>query len=263
MRRGCTVRLTLVSMLSVAATACGSGSAPAGSQSNDIAILAAASERTRAITSAVSMVATLTDGGQEYVLTLRGSFDFAADTGSFVITFPGGAISRTEELFTASSLYFRLPADPSQPEQLIWVRVPRAEARVRYLLRPPGNDPEYVLAQLPNARSVRLVGSEQVGGVAMTHYQGFLDLQTVTADFDPSRRDQVAQLQNVWPDQGAPIDVWLDEPGTVRRVVQTLNLGGVATRLQLDLTPPGDAVQAHPQEPATSVEGRLQGILMG
>jgi hypothetical protein len=97
----------------------------------------------------------------------------------------------------------------------------------------------------------------------MTHYRGFLDLQTVTADFDPSRRDQVAQLQNAWPDEGVTIDVWLDEPGIVRRVVQTLNLGGAATRLQLDLTAPGDTVQAHPQEPATSVEGRLQGILMG
>jgi len=209
------------------------------------------------------MVSTLTNDGQDYVLTLQGSFDFAADTGSLVITFPGGAISRTEELITESSLYFRLPADPSQPEQLIWVRIPRAEAKVRYLLRPPGNDPEYVLAQLPKARSVRLVGSEQVGGVALTRYQGFLDLQTVTADFDPSRRELVAQLQNAWPDQGAPIDVWLDGPGTVRRVVQTLNLGGVTTRLQLDLTPPGDTVQAHPQEPATSVEGKLQGILMG
>jgi len=118
------------------------------------------------------MVSTLTNDGQDYVLTLQGSFDFAADTGSLVITFPGGAISRTEELFTESSLYFRLPADPSQPEQLIWVRIPRAEAKVRYLLRPPGNDPEYVLAQLPKARSVRLVGSEQVGGVALTRYQG-------------------------------------------------------------------------------------------
>jgi hypothetical protein len=46
-------------------------------------------------------------------------------------------------------------------------------------------------------------------------------------------------------------------------MVQTLNLGGSDTRLQLDLTPPGDTVQAHPQEPATSVEGKLQGILMG
>jgi hypothetical protein len=226
-------------------------------------MLAEASERTRAITSAVNMVSTITDDGQEYVVTMRGSFDFAADTGSLVITFPGGAISRIEERFTASGLYFRLPADPMQPDRLIWVRVPRAEAKVRYLLRPPGNDPDYVLAQLPKARPVRLVGSEQLDGVSTTHYRGFLDLQTVTADFDPSRRDQVVQLQDVWPDQGAPIDVWLDRLGTVRRVVESLDLGGSGIRLQLDMTPPGDTIQAHPEEPAASVDGRQEGILMG
>jgi hypothetical protein len=107
------------------------------------------------------------------------------------------------------------------------------------------------------------VGSEQLGGVATTHHRGFLDLQTVTADFDPSRRDQVVQLENEWPDQVAPVDVWLDKSGKVQGVVESLDLGGIATRLQLDLTPPGDTVQAHPEEPAAGVEGRLQGILMG
>ncbi len=226
-------------------------------------MLAEVSGRTQATTSRVRMVSTITQNGQRYVLTMRGNFDFRAETGSLVVTLPGGVISRTEERFTASNLYFRLPADPTQPKRLIWVRVPRAETKVRYLLRPPGNDPGYVLEQLPKARSVRLAGSEQLGGVPTEHYRGFLDFQTATADIDPSRREQVGQLQNAWPDQGAPVDVWVDESGIVRRVVESLDLGAITIRLQLDLTTPGDTAQAHPRDPAESVEGRLQGILMG
>jgi hypothetical protein len=130
-------------------------------------------------------------------------------------------------------------------------------------LRPPGNDPGYVLEQLPEAGSVRLVGSEPLSGVPTKHYRGFLDFQTATADFDPSRREQVLQLQSAWPDQGAPVDVWVDESDAVRRVVESLDLDGIAIRLQLDLTMPGDTAQAHPRDPADSVDGRLQGILMG
>jgi hypothetical protein len=271
------VLLAFVSLLLVVATACGADSESAGPQQTsssgtagvadqDIAMsrmLAEVSTRTRATTSRVRMVSTITQSGQRYVVTMHGTFDFRAETGSLVISFPGGAISRTEERFTAGNLFFRLPADPTQPKRLIWVRVPRAEAKVRYLLRPPGNDPGYVLEQLPKARSVRLSGSEQLGGVPTKHYRGLLDLQTATADFDSSQREQVLQLQNAWPDQGAPVDVWVDESGTVRRVVESLDLGGIAIRLQLDLTMPGDATQAHPRDPAESVEGKLQGILMG
>jgi hypothetical protein len=209
------------------------------------------------------MVMAISENGQRYVVTMRGNFDFRAGTGSLVITFPGGAISRTEERLTASDLFFRLPADPKQPKELIWVRVPRADARVRYLLRPPGNDPGYVLKKLPNARSLQLVGSEQLGEGPTKHYRGFLDFQSVTADFDPSRREQVLQLQNAWPDPGARVDVWVDESATVRRVVESLDLDGIAISLQVDLTMPGDAARAHPRDPAESVDGRLQGILMG
>jgi hypothetical protein len=275
MARSCrTALLAFVAILSAATGCAGPGgsegpratpSSPptADGQFATDRILTEASMRTRAGANAVAMASTIADGTDRFVVSMRGEFDFRADMGTLLVTLPGGAISRAEERIVGDSLYFRYPADPAQPERLVWVRVRRAEAKVRYLLRPPGNDPGYVLEQLTKTRSVRLVGSEPIAGTPTRHYRGFLDLPTVARDFDPTRRDQLLRSEDAWPDDGVPVDVWVDASGTVRRVVQSLDFGGTATRLQLDLTKPVGAVRVTPPDPAETVEGELQGILMG
>jgi hypothetical protein len=72
--------------------------------------------------------------------------------------------------------------------------------------------------------TTRLVGPEQIDGVATTHYAGAVDLDKVPAAADPSTRPAIDRLKAQLGSSLLPVDVWIDGDGKLRRVAQTVNV---------------------------------------
>ena len=90
-------------------------------------------------------------------------------------------------------------------------------------------DPSQLLDMLRGvADDVESVGSEDVRGVATTHYHATVDLDRALEEAPPAQRDQIrAQLEALDAELGAiPVDVWVDGDGLARRLV--VDLGAAA-----------------------------------
>ncbi len=72
--------------------------------------------------------------------------------------------------------------------------------------------------------TTRLVGPEQIDGVATTHYAGAVDLDKVPAASDPSTKPAVDRLKAQLGSSLLPVDVWVGGDGKLRRVAQTVSV---------------------------------------
>jgi len=181
----------------------------------------------------------MTSGDERYVLTISGWYDLQRDTGQLAVDFPGGAISHLDEVLTPDFLFFRAKGMPNLPDGY-WGSTPRDEVRAHYLLRSPGNEPEYVLRQVSEIKeAARMVRSEQVRGAPATRYSGLLPAETLVRGIAGRSQDQVAAVKAVLGEGGgAETDVWVDHHNRVVRVViqipgEAFGGMGVAVDMQL------------------------------
>jgi len=84
------------------------------------------------------------------------------------------------------------------------------------------NSQEEILSFLTEIYGVETVGTEEIRGVATTHYSGVISLATLLTLSDPDKAAQIEsdlsiQLEDHLGD--APLDVWIDADGIIRRVV--------------------------------------------
>lgn len=83
-------------------------------------------------------------------------------------------------------------------------------------------------AQLGYLRAIsdttRLVGPEQVDGVATTHYAGAVDLDKVPGATDPATKPGIDRLKSQIGSNLLPVDVWVDGGGKLKRVGQTVTV---------------------------------------
>jgi hypothetical protein len=95
-----------------------------------------------------------------------------------------------------------------------------------------GADPSATLEQLRALGSIEEVGTEEVRGVATTHYAGDVRLGDAFDQLDEAQRQAMAGLYggdlDAVADLTIPIDVWVDGSGLVRRVVQEVAFADLA-----------------------------------
>jgi hypothetical protein len=127
--------------------------------------------------------------------------------------------------------YVRFPAlDDQLPHGKTWIRGDAGDASasgldLHELEQFTKSDPREALDALRAVTSdIETVGSEQLRGVAATHYRAVIDpaelaKQAPTSDpSSPSLVDQIATQSGLGP---VPVDVWIDESGLVRKVTMS------------------------------------------
>ena len=95
------------------------------------------------------------------------------------------------------------------------------------------NSQQDILAFLDQVYGVDEIGSEDLRGIATTHYSGVISLATLLTHLHPDELTQIeADIDITLADHlgDTPIDIWIDDEGIIRRVLLATdfsNYGGV------------------------------------
>ncbi len=208
-----------------------------------------------------TVTATTTTATKRYTITIRGAYDMRSERGRLTVVFPGGGIDRVNVVFTRSEVYVDRLAN--MPEGA-WAVSPRDRVKTHYLLRTPANDPGAVVKQVAEIQRPLLIGEEHLRAVATKHYRGWLDWKTVTKYLAADRLDAANKLRDGLGTDGVPTDVWIDDKDRIVRILVAYGVGGVGSKLQLDLSDYGSSVRVRVPSPDYEVpEGGFSGVLLG
>ncbi|MEY2568363.1 MAG: hypothetical protein QOE35_2892 [Actinomycetota bacterium] len=212
----------VVLVLGSALAACG------GSGDNPVKALRASATKTVAAGSARSALTLVTSAQPGGTKTTKGTgaIDFAAKRATFAIDTSSlglAGLSGTVDLVLAGGvIYAKLPSLlPGKP----WLKLdPKTlgaagTGNLGGLGDLASGDPAAGIRFLDGiAGGATKVGSEQVRGVATTHYRGAVDLEKVKAAASTSAKASVDALIKQLGKATYPVDVWLDKDGLVRRL---------------------------------------------
>ena len=222
--------LVLACLVLVAGCSGGSGAAAVVPPPNPADAIRQAFVTTRdAGTARVALASRTSAAGQPLDVTGDGVLQLATGAADLGIDLPslGG---RVRVLSTGGTVYAALP--PGITSFLgggkPWVavdlaRLSGASGPLAGLGGGLTTDPAQQLAYLQGVRDdARVVGPEPVDGVATTHYAGTIDLDRVPAASDPAARPALDRLEAQLGSSTLPVEVWVDEQGRLRRVLQTV-----------------------------------------
>ena len=236
-------RVLLLLVASLAVAGCGGGS----TLSFDPA--ASAATTSDAGTAKVAFDTAVNAAGQNLHMTGEGAVDFERraatmtfDVGDLLQAsgLPAAAGERWTILTNGLLVYMRAPALARQlPGGKEWLKLDveqLAKSRnvdLGQLRQLTQNDPTQMLDYLKAVSGkIEEVGSEDVRGVATTHYRAKVDLDKV-ADQAPANareafRSSIRSLERGLGGHEVPIDVWVDSDNRVRRLAEhlTVALGG-------------------------------------
>jgi LppX_LprAFG lipoprotein len=214
MRRSVLVLL----VLPLAAAACGGGGGGKSSvvKVSPVAYVRGAAHKTAAATSEhVQLTGSATAAGQEIHLTGSGDFDRTQKLEQIHVNVDAGPLASTVDgIYSGTILYLSSPLLASSlPNGKSWLEIDLAKALKASgidVSALAGQDPSKTLAQLESLGGVSAVGTDQVGGVATTHYRG---------QIDPSKLPQAAKIPALAQGGAVPYDVWVGNgDGYVRKV---------------------------------------------
>ncbi|KOX26948.1 MULTISPECIES: hypothetical protein [unclassified Streptomyces] len=222
--------------LKTAAPATTAATAPVHTE--DVRAALEATGRTTARTAYRTGIGTGT--GPAYVITGEGAHDFARHRGTMAVGLARTA--RFEEVFTDERIYLRGTVGD---EKLPWSYIDRADVEARHLLRPPGNDPAYVLEQAAMGERFERTGEEDLGGIRATRYRGLLTHAALTLRMTERAKGQGDRLRELMGGRiPATVEVWLDERKRAVRVRLALKVeGSVSSTTTLALTGLGEPVK--------------------
>jgi hypothetical protein len=177
-------RVTAAALLLLAPfafVACGGGGGGSGSSSDAAMISPAAYVKSAARTTAqqtsqhVALKGSATLGGQAVLVT--GDGDFAQHSGAMHFDFNAGGLSGSMDVrLDGTDLYLKSPLfSAALPPGKTWLKLDLSKATNAHgvdLSTLVSQDPAQTLARLRSISKVTKVGTEQVGGVATTHYRG-------------------------------------------------------------------------------------------
>ncbi|MFF8615824.1 hypothetical protein [Streptomyces sp. NPDC015350] len=205
------------------------------------------------------------DGTTNYVISVKGDFDWAGDKGRLAVDLrnpavPGKTSPRMDEIFAGDTVYFGGFAEMAGS----WGSIRRDEAEAHYALRAPMNDPEHVLRQVAQMRRLSKVGEETVNGVRAVHYRGTLTEKTVTLRMAKDMKAKIATIRKQIGGLTVYADAWIDRNGRIVRTRLDLPLAAAGVKATMDLTDHGKPVRAKapaPDEvvPMPQVGGPLPG----
>jgi len=208
-------------------------------------------------TSRLKMVVNATAGGENVDITASGAFDYRKSVGELELTLPAGTGldgGTIRQIITKKALY--MGGIPGLPEGK-WVKVSIDQLDVSGGSGLTSNDPSAVLEMVRGASDdVTEVGEETVRGEKTTHYRGTLDIDKAVANAPAETRDQVKQYLKQAGTRSVPFDLFVDDEGRLRKLVQQLEFdapggsGTVAMDLTLELFDYG--VKVNVKEPAAA-----------
>jgi hypothetical protein len=183
MRRAALGVLALVATSALAACGGGGGGSSDGSSNGSsmatiapVAYVKSAARKTAGVTSEhVALKGSAALNGQALIVT--GDGDFAQHSGSMHFDFNAGGLSGTiDATLDGTDLYLRSPLfTAALPPGKTWLKIDLtkvANANGVDLSTLISQDPSQTLARLRSISNVTELGTEQVGGVATTHYRG-------------------------------------------------------------------------------------------
>ncbi|MFF3393321.1 hypothetical protein ACFYW1_20635 [Streptomyces sp. NPDC002669] len=192
----------------------------------------------------------LGDGTTQYVISIKGAFDWAGDRGHLAVDLrdpavPGKTSPRMDEVFAGDTVYFGGFAEMEGS----WGSIRRDRAEAHYALRAPMNDPGHVLRQVAQMRRISKVGEETVNGVRAVHYRGTLTEKTVTQRMAKDMRAKVATMRKQIGGLTVYADAWIDRSGRIVRTRLDWPLGTAGVKATMDLTDHGKPVRAKAPAP--------------
>jgi hypothetical protein len=206
-----------------------------------VAAVRDAADKTRSAgSSRLTMEINATTGGQAIEISAKGAFDYKNGIGELQLSLPAqtglkGVTLR--QIITKKALY--LAGVPGLAEGK-WIKVP-----VDQLDRAGGsggltsNDPSAVLEMVRGVSDdVKEVGKATVRGEQTTHYRGKIDLKKAVASAPAETREQVKQYLKQADTAKVPFELFVDDDGRLRKLVQEFELEGLdgSGAVEMELT---------------------------
>jgi hypothetical protein len=208
-------------------------------------------------TGSYRMALSFTIDGPGDKIEITGTADLDAATGDSTgrIELPGGG--ELAFLTTGARGYFELPAaSPLRLGSKRWVGfpVPAQQAITA--------DPLVFLNLIAEGGEVRKVGSDEIRGVASTHYRARLDLAAVARLAAEQQGSAVLPAEALSLVKGGRIDAWISDDGLPRRLRVQLEAAGLDVEMGFDLfefgvhvrpvaPPPAEVIDVPTQQEAT------------
>ena len=168
----------------------------------------------------VTMTSTVHGDGQPAKVTADGLYDMRHHIGELDITASDGPVRSGHEVLQPQEIYFTT-GDPAKGP---WSNVHRTDVQTLHLLRPPANDPAYLLVQARSIVDVTKKGVESINGLTnVTRYTGVLPPVSMLQGAVSGERDHLASFLKAMPKSFTPVDVWIDEHDRVARVTETIS----------------------------------------
>jgi hypothetical protein len=244
-------------------------STPAAGGQDPVALAVAATDRQDGGV-AVALDGTVTSQGQELPLAGTGTIDRKAQRGSFTLkTSLGAQPFSIEEITDKQLLYIRSEVFAGKlPGGRSWMKIDLdAAAKERGIdlsalgTSGPAQSPTQGLDYLKGAGKAKKLGSEEVGGVATTHYRVTVNLDRAAkrSTQTSAKRAIDALSKSLGTRTSIPVDVWVDGENLVRRqrVDYVAMIDGEKTTFKLttDYTDFGAAVKISPPADRETIDG--------
>ncbi|MEU9317094.1 hypothetical protein [Streptomyces sp. NPDC048295] len=194
------------------------------------------------------------DGTTDYVISIKGDFDWAGARGRLVVALrnaavPGKTLPRMDEIFDGDTVYMGGFAEMEGS----WGSIRRDRAEAHYVLRAPMNDPEHVLRQVAQMRRISKVGEETVNGASTVHYRGVLPDEAVTLRMAKDMRAKIDSAREQVGGITVYADAWIDRNGRIARTRLDWPMGTAGARATMNLADHGKPVRAEAPAPGKVV----------
>jgi hypothetical protein len=231
----------------------------------------AANATTAAGTAEFGLAGHVTAAGRTIPINGSGAIDMRSQRMRMSMSFPipGVGPMQTDALFDGSTLYMHLPEALAQriPLGKSWMKIDVAALAKSngiapgQLTAPTQGNPADFLKALKAVGSSRKLGTENIGGVATTHYRATIDPKKALDQIpDKQSADALKQVLGSSGLGSIPIDAWVDRAGRVRRESMKFDAAGTSMDMTVSFTRFGVPVDITPP-PADQVldAGKLLG----
>jgi hypothetical protein len=199
----------------------------------------------------------VTAAGRSMAISGNGAIDMKSQRMRMSMSFPvpGFGSMKTDALFDGTAFYMHLPDALAQriPLGKSWMKIDLAALAKKsgvdlgQLSQPSQSNPADMLQALKAVGSSRKVGTENIGGVATTHYQARVDpKQALDRIPDKQGAGALKQMLGMSGVSSIPIDVWVDRAGRVRRESVKLSAAGTSMDMTISFTRFGVPVDTTP-----------------
>jgi hypothetical protein len=267
------IRAAVVAFFTAALVA-GCGSEPPPAQIPDDpgeAVAFATATTSRQSSAKVSMAVVSDAGGLPVRFGATGAFDFEADLGRMTLDMSGiqpAGITKAEIVFAGTVFYMKMPELAKMlPGGKPWLKFDLKEIAegegtgFSQFGQLGSGDPTQSLNYLRGAGEVEEVGDEEVRGVETTRYHIEVDLLEAVRRAPQELRSMLREAIDSFGSEKLPMDVWVDDQGLVRRLLQRHSYRGAQTRVSMEFFDYGADVDV--EVPADSQVTDISALLGG